>query len=213
MHSCILCKKNLVSFYFKNEIYTYLHCKNCDLVFVRPEERLSPKEEKKRYEHHQNEPDDPDYRNFLSQLFEPLNKKLEASSYGLDYGSGPGPTLSIMFQEAGHHMEIFDPFFANNPAVLQNGYDFITVTETVEHFYHPKQDFERLWKLMNPGGYLGMMTLLRPTNRSFADWHYIKDDTHVSLYSEQTFQWIAEKLGAELSIIGERVIILKKSCK
>lgn len=197
--------------YHQNSTYTYCHCPNCDLVFVRPGDRLSPAEEKKRYDHHENDPDDPDYRNFLNQLFEPLNQKLEPESFGLDYGSGPGPTLSILFEEAGHRMEIFDPFYANHPSVFNKAYDFITTTETAEHFYDPRKEFNRLWKLLKPGGYLGIMTLLRPENIPFADWHYIKDDTHVTLYSRATFQWLARKLGAVLTIIGERVIILHKT--
>lgn len=210
MTSCILCKQNRTSIHYTSKIYTYLHCPNCDLVFVNPRERLAYAEEKMRYDHHQNDPEDPNYRKFLSQLFDPLNKELKPSSCGLDYGSGPGPALSVMFEEAGHQMEIFDPFYSNNPAVLNNTYDFITTTETAEHFYQPKKEFERLWKMLAPGGYLGIMTLLRPENTPLEEWHYIRDDTHVSLYSEKTFLWLSEKWNAELTIIGDRVIIMKK---
>lgn len=196
--------------YYRSSIYTYTHCPECDLVFVNPKERLSPFKEKQRYIHHENSPADPDYRNFLNQLYEPLNKKLKPESFGLDYGAGPGPTLSIMFEEEGHHVDIFDPFFSNDPSVFNKSYDFITCTEVVEHFYNPKKEFTRLWKLLKPGGYLGIMTLLRPGDKPFADWHYIRDDTHVSLYSKKTFQWIADKFNAEVTFFGNRVIILEK---
>lgn len=210
MTKCTLCKSKKTNHIHSGDRYTYLICSRCNLIFVNPRERLHPTEEKQRYDQHENDPGDDNYRRFLDQLFRPLNKKVEPASSGLDYGSGPGPTLSIMFEEAGHSMEIYDPFYAKNPAVLKNSYDFITSTETVEHFYNPGEEFRKLWKLLKPEGYLGIMTLLRPEDEPFSEWHYIKDDTHVSLYSRKTFAWIAEKLDAKLSFAGNRVIILEK---
>ena len=210
MITCILCKKEKIKNYCSSDLYSYLHCEKCDLVFVNPAERLPPTEEKERYDHHENDPNDPDYRNFLSQLFTPLNQKLKPHRHGLDYGSGPGPTLSVMFREAGHTMDIFDPFYANDPSIFDNEYDFITTTETVEHFYQPGKEFSRLWKLLKTGGTLGIMTHLRPKKESFKDWYYIREDTHVAFYSEKTFRWLADHLGAKLTIISERVLILSK---
>lgn len=210
MPVCTLCHQNTAVHYHRNDIYTYLHCPVCDLVFVTPEERLPPADEKQRYDNHENDPNDPNYRDFLSQIFDPLNDRIEPNSYGLDYGSGPGPTLSIMFEEAGHRVEMFDPFYANTPSVFNNSYDFITSTETAEHFYDPGKEFERLWKLLKPGGNLGIMTLLRPEDEPFGEWYYIKEDTHVSLYSEKTFRWLANQLSAGLTILGDRVTLLHK---
>lgn len=211
MNHCILCQQSGVTEFHQNDLYTYLKCNNCDLVFAHPDERLHPDEEKKRYALHENDPDDPDYRHFLNQIFSPLNEKIKPGSKGLDYGSGPGPTLHLMFEEAGHQMEIYDPFFARNRAKLHNRYDFITCTETAEHFYNPKEEFIKLWSLLKTGGYLGIMTHLRPENKSFADWYYIREDTHVALYSEKTFQWLADKLKANCEILGDRVILLEKA--
>jgi SAM-dependent methyltransferase len=207
---CILCQSSGIVKYHLNRLYSYWKCKNCDLVFVSPEERLTAAKEKKRYDQHENDPGDEDYRNFLSQLFIPLNKQLKPDSYGLDYGAGPGPTLSVMLEEAGHSMNIYDPFYAKEPSVLEDNYDFITSTETVEHFYNPAAEFEELWPMLKPGGYFGIMTLLRPEDQPFPEWHYTHDETHVSFYSKQTFRWIARWLNANLSFYGDRVIILKK---
>lgn len=210
MPLCTLCHQNPADYYCETDIYTYFRCPNCDLVFVDPGERLPPAEEKQRYDNHENDPHDPDYREFLNQLFIPLQKKIKPNSCGLDYGSGPGPTLSIMFEEAGHRMDTFDPFYSNNRSVFNKTYDFITSTETAEHFYNPGKEFNRLWKLLKPGGTLGIMTLLRPEDGSFEDWYYIKEDTHVALYSKATFQWLADKLEAGLTFIGDRVILMEK---
>ena len=83
-----------------------------------PYQFLSPKEEKSEYDLHENSSDDPGYRRFLARLFDPVSHQLAPNSYGLDFGSGPGPTLSVMFEEAGHSMEIYDPFFAPETIVF-----------------------------------------------------------------------------------------------
>ena len=193
-----------------DELYTYLECIRCGLYFVNPEERLPPEEEKLRYDLHENDPADPDYRNFLSQLFEPLNERLPARSTGLDFGSGPGPTLHLMFEKAGHSMNIFDPFYDHDPSVFDNIYDFITMTETAEHLFYPREEFEKLWNILKPGGYLGVMTMLLLEPEKFAEWHYRKDDTHVTFYQKKTFEWLAGHLNADLHILSDRVIILEK---
>ena len=59
-------------------------------------------------------------------------ERLEAQSYGLDFGCGPGPTLSLMLEGQGHQLALFDIYYADNPLLLQGSYDFITGTEVVE---------------------------------------------------------------------------------
>lgn len=210
MQPCILCGSKNVSFFQKTRFHTYLECPVCTLVFLHPDERLEYDEEKKYYELHQNNPDDQGYREFLSRLSEPMIAMIPKGSIGLDYGSGPGPTLHRMIEESGHQMEIFDPFFANNPDVLQKRYDFISCTETAEHFYDPAAEFQKLWAMLKPGGILGIMTLLLTKPEAFPDWHYSRDDTHVAFYRGETFRWLAGFLGAELNIIGNRVIFMVK---
>ena len=210
MIHCILCNSSETHQTLKEPIFTYHACSNCGLYFVEPGQRLDPDEEKSRYDLHENNPDDPRYRKFLSQLFDPLSAKLSPGQYGLDFGSGPGPTLSVMFEEAGHKMSIYDPFYADNSDVFKEKYDFITTTETAEHLFHPREEFERLWDLLKPGGYLGIMTKLLLDPENFTDWHYRKDDTHVTFYQKKTFKWLADHLGAEVEFLGDRVIILRK---
>jgi len=210
MIRCTLCNSSDTLHLHTNNLYNYHICRVCDLVFVDPKERLDPTSEKQRYDQHENDPEDEDYRDFLSQLFNPIIKKLKPHCFGLDYGAGPGPTLSVMLEEAGHSMEIYDPFYAKEPTVLGKRYDFITSTETVEHFYNPAEEFEQLWPLLKTGGHFGIMTLLRPEDEPFSEWHYTHDETHVSFYSKKTFRWIARWLKADLTFYGDRVIILKK---
>jgi SAM-dependent methyltransferase len=210
MIHCILCNSRSTHLVLKDKPFTYLACSNCGLYFVEPGQRLDPETEKSRYDQHENNPDDPHYRDFLSQLFGPLSDRLPPGGIGLDFGSGPGPTLSLMFEEAGHRMNIFDPFYANQLSVLSEKYDFITTTETAEHLFNPRKEFEKLWDILKPGGYLGVMTMLNLEPESFKTWHYRNDDTHVAFYQKQSFEWLAQHLGGDVEFLGDRVIIFRK---
>lgn len=212
---CILCGSDNIQNYFddhtKQDNSRYFQCENCRLIFTSPKDRPTPEEEFGRYETHENDPDDEGYRNFLSQLFEPLNERIDPASKGLDFGSGPGPTLNIMFEEEGHEMHIYDPFYDNNPAVFDESYDFITATEVVEHLFQPGKELQQLWNCLRPGGYLGIMTKIAKDDPAFfADWHYRLDLTHVTFYTKDTFRWLAKLWDASLEFPADRVIIFQK---
>lgn len=211
MESCTLCEEKAASHFHSTDSYDYLHCQNCDLIFVKPGQRLDSDEEKKRYDYHENDPDDVHYREFLNQLFLPLSKKLKQPGVGLDFGSGPGPALNVMFEEAGHKMKIYDPFYADDPGVFNQQYDFITSTETAEHLFYPRKEFEKMWACLKPGGFLGIMTKMVQNISQFPGWHYMRDDTHVTFYSKKTFNWLAAHWKASVNFDGTRVIIFEKS--
>ncbi len=127
-----------------------------------PSDRLDAAAERARYETHENDPEDAGYRGFLDRLAAPLMERVVAEipsgAEGLDFGSGPGPTLSIMLEERGMRMSLYDPFFAPDRSVLERTYDFVTCTETVEHLFEPRREFERFDRLVRPGGWLAIMT-------------------------------------------------------
>lgn len=189
----------------------YFRCQTCRLIFVLPDRFLSLQAEKAEYDRHQNNPADPGYRQFLGRLFVPLQAHLPPASQGLDFGSGPGPTLSVMLIEAGHGVRLYDPFYANDRAALGERYDFITATEVVEHLRQPRLDLDRLWQCLKPGGVLGLMTKLSRDDAAFARWHYKADRCHICFFSAQTFVWLATHWQARLTLIAPDVILLHKS--
>jgi hypothetical protein len=214
--SCILCGSDQTEWILKDDtrmdyVRDYYHCKKCRLIFVDPKQRLSPEEELSRYEMHENDPEDPGYRKFLNRMFKPMNELIEPKSYGLDFGSGPGPTLSLMFEEAGHAVRIYDPFYANDSSVFDDMYDFITTTETAEHLYDPLMELDRLWSCLKPNGYLGIMTKRHRGVQHFKDWHYKNDDTHVVFYHEDTFRWLGKRWNAEPEFLRSDVVIFGPS--
>ena len=211
MRRCPLCAQTSPAPYHQDRRRDYYQCATCQLVFVPPEQHLSAVAEKAEYDKHQNSPHDTGYRRFLGRLFTPLQAKLAPGSRGLDFGSGPGPTLSVMFAEQGHSMVIYDPFYAPDTSVLTKTFDFITATEVVEHLAHPGPVLDQLLEQLVPGGYLGFMTKRVTSADAFTRWHYISDPTHVSFFSEETFRWWAQKNSLVVEFPGPDTVILHKS--
>lgn len=189
---------------------SYLRCKNCNLIFVSHNQHISKEEEKKRYDQHNNDPADPEYRMFLNQLIEPFISKLSPGATGLDFGSGPGPTVSVMLEEKGFPTKNYDPFYADDQNLLKQTYDFVTCTETVEHFRNSPKNWAQLVGLVKKNGWLGVMTEFTDEVEEFSKWHYRWDPTHICFYSKQTFQWIAEHFNLEAKFPCRRVVIFRK---
>lgn len=209
---CPLCQvTDSEEHYYQDKHRDYFLCLTCRLVYVPPAQFLLPNEEKAAYDRHHNSPEDQEYRRFLSRLFIPMQARLVTGSRGLDFGSGPGPTLSVMFEEIGYSMELYDHFYAPNPTVLEGFYDFITATEVVEHLHHPRQELDRLWGLLRPGGHLGVMTKLVRDREAFARWHYKNEFTHVCFFSQETFEWLATQWDAELTFADTDVMLFYKA--
>lgn len=209
--ACPLCQTRDAEAYFEDSRRRYLQCGTCDLVFVPPVYHLSSDAEKRRYDQHQNSPDDAGYRRFLSHIFMPMQARLNPNSWGLDFGSGPGPTLSRMFEEAGHTMAIYDPYYAKDESVWEQQFDFITASEVVEHLYQPGSELDRLWACLKPGGTLGVMTMLAPVREAFATWHYKNDMTHVSFFSRSTFEWLGQPWGSKPKFFDNDVVLFQKN--
>lgn len=213
---CPLCTSRSIQLYYRdakhyqNRPRIYNRCERCHLVFVPSHLHLTPVQEKAHYDLHENNPEDIGYRQFLQRLAEPLVLRLPVASQGLDFGSGPGPTLHLMLQEAGHSVAIYDKFYATDTTPLSKNYDFITATEVVEHLALPGKVLTSLWSLLNPGGILALMTKRVIDVEAFASWHYKNDPTHIAFFSDETFLWLASQWGAECEFYGKDVVMLKK---
>lgn len=173
----------------------YFVCRVCDLVSLTRSQRLSAADERARYGFHNNDPDDPDYVQFLRRLAEPVMERLRPDARGLDFGCGPTPVLSGILTAAGFPCGAYDPFFAPDETLLDKRHDFITCSEVVEHAHDPERLFATLRRMLSPGGILGVMTMFHPGRDDFADWWYHRDPTHVCFYREATMRWIGERYG------------------
>jgi len=209
-HLCPVCQSGQLFLFRELAAQVYLRCPVCEATVMAPECRPGPESERQIYELHENNPEDPGYRRFLSRLAEPLMQRLQAGSEGLDFGCGPGPALARMLEEAGFVMHLYDPFFCPDEGALARTYDFITCTEVVEHLHQPARVLAQLDRLLRPGGWLGIMTCFQTDDARFDNWHYRRDPTHVVFYRETTFAVIARRLGWRLHIPVRNVVLLHK---
>lgn len=209
---CPLCQHTQTQVYSQDPQRCYLQCQRCQLVFVARQQLLSAEQERQHYLLHNNDVTDTGYRQFLSKLATPLLAMLgDDAKQGLDFGCGPGPLLARMFSEAGHQMQVWDPFFANNPLALQQQYDFISCTEAIEHFVNPINEWQLWLQLLKPAGMLAIMTKCYPDTTAFNHWHYKRDPTHISFFSEQTFHWLAQQYNLQLAFPTNDVVIFRKA--
>ena len=206
---CPLCFTNNSTPFYRDRLRIYLKCPNCFLVYVPSQYHLDQEDEKKRYDLHQNKSYDLKYRQFLSKLLTVMVPQLQRGSRGLDFGSGPGPTLSLMFTELGFSMQIYDPFYANDKTVLNDTYDFISCSETFEHFRKPQEEWELLLRLVKRKGWIGIMTQLFQKEMVFSNWYYKNDETHICFYSKETFTWLANRYELDFHFYGSSVILFQ----
>lgn len=184
-------------------------CENCRLVFEKKINRPDRNEEKERYLKHDNSIHQKGYVKHLNQAIKPALKYLKPGFRGLDYGCGPAPTLNKLVEQEGIACEFYDPIFFTEPPL--GNFDVVFATECFEHFFRPADELQKLSGLLNPGGFLVVMTKLWKDTGKFKIWGYANDPTHVVFYHENTFRFIATHFGFEiLAIIKEKVIILQK---
>ncbi len=219
---CPLCTGQHTAQFAQAARRDYLICQTCALVWLQPDQRPSLTEERAEYALHENDPADARYRKHLQKLTAPLLARLPqgmktgpgSAALGLDFGSGPGPTISVMLGEQGFDVTNYDPAFAPDKSLLGRRYDFITCTEAAEHFHNPAREFALLARLLKPGGVIGLMTSLRLPGPStaetdFANWYYIRERSHVCFYAPQTMHWIAVRHGWQAEIISAELVILQ----
>ena len=217
MRTCPLCHSLDTQTFYQQDHKSlgerqFNQCHKCFLIFLLPEYRLTKAQEHRRYDLHENNSSDPHYCQFLEQLTNPLLPYLKKEMVGLDFGCGPGPTISKILHKKGLSIENYDPFYFNNPNLLNRRYDFITCSEVAEHWYHPWEEWQRLEKMLKDSqSYLGIMTRVWNEKIEFKKWWYKDEPSHVCFYQQKTFQWIAKWRNWDMEMMSENVILYKKS--
>lgn len=201
--NCILCQKPTTA--FKSVAFK---CTHCGLVFKNPSDHLNSEEDLKRYSSHQNNKEDQGYIDFLNRVLIPLTPFLPESFTSLDFGCGPGPTLSLMLQKKGGVVHDYDPLFFADQKLLNQKYDVVTSTEVVEHFKNPKEDWDQLVSLVKPKGVLGVMTQFLSDDIDYQTWWYKNDPTHVVFYNEKTFEFLEKTFNLEIIFNDKKSVIL-----
>ena len=83
------------------------------------------KDEKQRYDKHENNPADVGYRNFVMPLLNTIGQHMPKGSKGLDFGSGSLSSIADLLQGHDYRLQQYDPFYKPDHDLLKTQYDFI----------------------------------------------------------------------------------------
>jgi SAM-dependent methyltransferase len=195
--NCILCNSSSI-FPIKfskpiRQARRFMFCPACELIFVPDEYHLSPEDEVARYRLHENTLSNDGYVRMFLEKIALIHRYCPDARNVLDYGCGPEPVLAHLLRREGFDCDVYDPYFF--PVLPESSYDLVISTEVFEHFRDVRAELCRIRSLLNPGGFLTVMTSFHDSTRDFRDWWYISDPTHVCFFSMRTFEWIEKELG------------------
>ncbi|MFO7756561.1 MAG: class I SAM-dependent methyltransferase [Bacteroidales bacterium] len=185
----------------------YYQCTDCRGIFLERHHLPGEDEEITRYKEHNNDVNDPGYRKFTSPVVRTVLRDFLPEHRGLDFGAGTGPVISKMLEEKNYRITQYDPFFCDNPGLLQDRYDYIISCEVIEHFHRPAKEFDLLRSLLRHKGKLYCMTDIYREDIDFRKWYYKDDPTHVFFYMEETLVFIKESFGFSELEVHDRLII------
>jgi SAM-dependent methyltransferase len=210
--NCPLCESKS-QFFLAGENREYWRCSVCQLIFVPPKYFISRKEEIEHYLKHENSLDNAGYVQMFHEKIRVVQDLCREVETVLDYGCGYEPVLKTLLTQEGFTVTGYDPNFF--PEMNSNAtFDLIISTETFEHFRQPGRELSCLLPRLRPGGYLAVMTRLVPQPdphsacKSFGNWYYKRDPTHIAFYDPRTFSWIARHFGMEIIFNNEKDFVV-----
>ena len=210
--NCHICNRSTELFKDEKTDITYHHCKPCEYIFKSPTCYQSIEEQKERYDLHENDEEDAEYRAYFQRFLDfvlPLVGKPETA---LDFGCGRSRLLAKILEENGMECDAYDPLY--HPDIPSNSkkYELLVTTEVFEHLHQPREVFEILLERLKEGGYLAIQTQFHPNNaEAFKKWYYHQDPTHIVFFRPQTFRVLCEKYGCEfVGYNGVNMLVLRK---
>jgi len=177
----------------------YQLCNLCGLIFVPPEFYISSESEIARYREHENSLDSKGYVEMFMEKITLLKKLCPQVKTALDFGCGYEPVLKALLEKEEIKTEVYDlNFFPDFPK--NKTFDLVISTETFEHFKNPIKDIQQAASCVSPSGFLAVMTRFYPMGKeipcgkSFSEWYYKRDPTHIVFYTSKTFEWLAQEM-------------------
>lgn len=208
---CPLCLHPEINLFAPEKNRDYVICNNCSLVFVPRDQIISTEREKLRYEAHDNSEQNENYKSYLSSIAQSIFKKIPNGLNGLDFGSGKTTIMADFFKENGFHMESYDIFFKPDSSLLEKKYDFVLMSEVIEHLRQPELELRKIVEMLKQESFLFIKTKLLPEKKEdFKNWFYKRDITHIQFFSLKTFDVLSEKYGmSKTEQIDEDLFLLR----
>lgn len=211
---CKICCSPTEAFSHPKTKVLYHQCHHCDFIFVDDAFFITTEEELVIYNYHNNSLEDEKYVAYLKDFVDHTVIPFRTGNQVLDYGSGPTPVLATILEtDYQFDVDIYDLYYAPNKVYQGKMYDIITSTEVIEHLPNPIETLALMYRLLNEGGIVALMTLFHPQDQTiFLDWWYIRDRSHIAFYTPKTIKILAEKIGFQVIYCDDyRQITLKKS--
>lgn len=209
--NCPLCSHHEASLFDKDKKRSFYQCLSCHLVYVPRNELISPAQEKDRYGAHENNEESEGYIHYLSKIAGSIHGHLKPASTGLDFGSGKTTLLEKLLEEKGHDVTSYDVFFHPDVLFKEKKYDFIILSEVIEHLRDPYLELTTLKSLLKEDGLLFIKTKLLP-EQNFSNWFYKRDMTHVQFFSMKSFRWISVQMKFHEALsVGEDLFLFRNN--
>jgi SAM-dependent methyltransferase len=207
--NCPLCSSSAVQLFDKDKFRTYRLCSDCRLISVPRNELLSKDEEKARYDLHENDESD-QYRTYLSAIAKALLPQILAGSRGLDFGCGKSLMMEKILESHGLEVDSYDIYYHPRETVLEAEYDFILLSEVIEHLAAPLEVMTRLRSKLKPGGKFFLKTKLYPPDlMAFNSWPYKRDPTHIQFFDFTSLKKLGEIIDLpQLKVLGPDIFML-----
>lgn len=190
---CRVCSNQSIETVGQNRWRKFCYCEKCGLVFIPEQYWINVEEEKKRYEQHNNTPENEGYVKFLKQIVEVVCNIRNPSSSPriLDFGSGESAVLTNLLTENGFDCTAYDPLFDINIDDDGSHYDIIILCEVIEHLRDIEGEMNKIKNLLNKDGVLIIRTRLYPSAGNIESWWYAQDKTHINFFARRTINQIA----------------------
>lgn len=191
--SCPLCGEENLSLFDEDKFRSYYLCLKCSLISVPRDKILSFDDEATRYEAHENDEADAGYRDYLTKTAESIRTQVQKGRSGLDFGCGKTLLMAKILGTFGLAVDSYDLYFHPKTDIWDKKYDFILLSEVIEHLREPAEVMKQLAGILNPGGKIFIKTKLYPPDaHQFHNWFYKRDQTHVQFFDYSSLVKLGE---------------------
>lgn len=202
---CRICDNDAFMFFYVSRAF-YL-CKNCGFIFT--DCTLTLEEIKKHYQSQYLNAFDWDKEAIT--LLEIVNFAVKPRKI-LDFGSGSG-LLADELRSMGLEVDTYEPMQHGDfrSEDYNNSYDLVILNEVIEHITDVLKIIGYICPVTRPGGIIFISTCMTDAiinepdkfHELFGSWWYKDDQTHVSFFSQLTFEYIcAMKNDYQLKMIA-----------